>query len=292
MTYRDGLGPRWRRACDELEFERARLERLPPLALRRAPGALRARLDAAPEPGWFDPTTLAEVERAEGAVADLRAAIDEAEAFVAEALAAADAPAAPDPASRTAAAVRGERPAPPLGFFAETGAAFAESAAELASLLARYNAALWWTAYLGVEAQLEQAGAPYTLRLTWPQHEGDGRFEDFSLATPLPHEAPSFRLLPQTSFDDLLQALRLQKSHEVGDEEFDVRFRIVGDPACVGLFKPELRGALLHMAGDDVPSLTVGGGQALLRWSAPPSGPLLAAALRALAALRAEVGAR
>ncbi|HEU4405798.1 MAG TPA: hypothetical protein VFS43_11080 [Polyangiaceae bacterium] len=294
MTYRDGLGPRWRRACDELAFARERLERLPTRVRRRAPAGLRARLDAAPEPGWFDPTALAEVERAERAVAELRAALDEAEALAAEAGAAEkarDERAARDRARRAPTAVRGVRPPQPfeLALLGPPPDEFAESAEELGRLLARYGAAPHWTAYQAVEVRFEREGASYALGLRRPisNVEPGPPVDTLSLSTDVPPTTPAFRLVPQTGFDDLLQSLRLQRRHRVGDEEFDVAFRIVGDAGCVRLFGPPVRASLLAVARVDVPSLEVGGGEATLRWRAPPSGALLESALRALAALRA-----
>ncbi len=287
MSYRDGLGPRWRQACDEIELLRGRAERLPAWARRRAPKGLRARLDAAPEPSWFDPAQLAEIERAEAALAELRAALDEIEAFAAE----------------------GERPraeAPDLepyyteplsssSFDPSVARAFLAEGEETRRQLAPYRAEFRRRAQSCFVASFAHESVPYSLRFEQSfdvEAQGVMPGQSFTLATSVPLACPEFRLLPQTGFDDLLQALRLQKSHKVGHEAFDVMFRVVGDAPCVGLLGPPVRGPLLAMGRVDVPHLDVADGAARLGWNAPPTGTMFEAAIRALGALRAAAGAR
>jgi hypothetical protein len=275
MTYRDGLGPRWQSARDEIGVALARLEQLPYWVLTRAPKPLRERLAVAPALAPDAPESLEAIEQAEGALAELRAALDEAEALAARGERVVVVP----------GQVIGLRPAPSSG--AEENDSFPEQAAEFSRLIATFGTSPEWVAHDAVAARFERGGVEYSLRLSvYQQHR---------LTTQVPDGGPEFQVVPQTGFDDLLQALRLQKRPKVGDEGFDTMFRIVGDGAvderCVGLLGPPVRGALFLLARVDVPSLEIGGGEASVSWSAPPSLELFERAKRALDALRAALGA-
>lgn len=273
MTYRDGLGPRWQSARDEIGLALARLEQLPYWVLTRAPAPLRERLAVAPALEPDAPETLEALEQAENALAELRDALDEAEAL----------------------AARGERvvviPGQVIGLRPasvgddESNEGFLEHAAEFSRLIAAYGTSPEWVAHDAVATRFVQDGVEYSLRYS--------AYHKLRLTTQVPDGGPEFQLVPQTGFDDLLQTLRLQRRLKVGDESFDTMFRIVGDGAvderCLDLLGPAVRAALFLLARDDVPSLAVGGGEASLSWDAPPSLERIDRARRALIALRAAL---
>jgi hypothetical protein len=72
-----------------------------------------------------------------------------------------------------------------------------------------------------------------------------------------------------------------------GDEGFDGRFVIEGDPfPARSLLGADVRAALLTIAREDVPDLLVEGGVAVISWSFEPSDRALDAAFFALGRLR------
>jgi hypothetical protein len=111
------------------------------------------------------------------------------------------------------------------------------------------------------------------------------------VATGVPEGTPRLHVAPETWTHAFARMMGLRARAATGDEGFDGRFVIEGDPFPARvLLGADVRAALLTIAREDVPDLLVDGGEAIISWSFEPSERALDAAFFALGRLRrAEV---
>jgi hypothetical protein len=136
-------------------------------------------------------------------------------------------------------------------------------------------------------AELRAHGAPIALLVECFVHP-ERPFEPVvQVATGVPEGTPRLHVAPETWTHAFARTMGLRARATTGDEGFDGRFVIEGDPFPARvLLGADVRAALLTIAREDVPDLLVESGVALVSWSFEPSDRALDAALFALGRLR------
>lgn len=141
---------------------------------------------------------------------------------------------------------------------------------------------------LAVRVRFRSRGVPLSL-LCEMRMRGDVPSEcDMALATSVSAGTPALRLRPWTWTDALGKGLRLVRDVDIGDEEFDALFLIdSAREAARRLLSFDVRSGLRALSYYDMPTLEVGEGMALLRWSFEPNMTSIDAAARSLSGVRA-----
>lgn len=147
---------------------------------------------------------------------------------------------------------------------------------------------------VGFCATFTADGCPFTL-LAELQIERDivgeppawGEAASVTAATSVASGFTSLRLTPEMWSDSVLKALRFKRDVEIGDANFDGLFLIDADvePART-MLTPAVRSALVKLSRFDVPTLTVGSGEAVVRYTYELSAEPIAAAIRGLVGIR------
>jgi hypothetical protein len=171
--------------------------------------------------------------------------------------------------------------------------ALAVTRALLQRVVARHDrgAAVKSLTHNAFTAQLHAYGAPLALLVECFVNP-ERPFEPMvQVATGVAEGTPRLHVAPETWTDAFARTMGLRARAATGDEGFDGRFVIEGDPFPARvLLGGDVRAALLAIAREDVPDLLVDAGRAILSWSFEPSERALDAAFFALGRLRtAEV---
>jgi hypothetical protein len=168
--------------------------------------------------------------------------------------------------------------------------ALAEARAVLERVVGRHDARAEVTP-LGARAfasELRAHGAPLALLVECfvdPERPFEPRVQ---VGTSVAEGTPRLHVAPETWSHALARTMGLRARAATGDEGFDGRFVIEGDPfAARILLGADVRAALLTIAHEDVPDLRVEGGAAVISWSFEPRDRALDAAFFALGRLRA-----
>ena len=140
---------------------------------------------------------------------------------------------------------------------------------------------------LAMRVRFRSRGVPLSL-LCEMRVPGDAPSEcDMALATSVSAGTPALRLRPWTWTDALAKSLRLVRDVDVGDDEFDALFLVdAAREAARRLLSFDVRSALRALSYYDMPTLEVGAGMAVLRWSFEPNINSIDAAARSLGGVR------
>jgi hypothetical protein len=140
---------------------------------------------------------------------------------------------------------------------------------------------------LAERVRFRARGAPMSL-LCELRLRGDTADYDLALATSVSSGTPRLSLRSWTWTHALLKSLLMVLDVDVGDDEFDALFLVDAQKdVAVRLLSPDVRLALRALSYYDMPTLDVGCGVALLRWSYEPTAAAVDAGARALAGIRA-----
>jgi hypothetical protein len=140
---------------------------------------------------------------------------------------------------------------------------------------------------LAMRVRFRSRGAPLSL-LCEMRLRGDVPTEcDMALATSVSSGTPALRLRPWTWTDALAKSMRLVRDMDVGDEEFDALFLVdAAREAARRLLSFDVRSGLRALSYYDMPTMEIGDGMALLRWSFEPNVTSIDAAARSLSGVR------
>ncbi|MDB4932034.1 MAG: hypothetical protein JWM10_4518 [Myxococcaceae bacterium] len=291
--YRDALPTmidRWRRLEAEVREKVGRVERR---GWRWLPGETRALIGSLRERGSRPPARLDEALAAIDALERCRAAVDDA-------LEAVDDPARPwnqCPAECPAVPfpwMRADDPELALLSSAELDdEARRALVARVAELARRLDPGFVSDAVHlpGARARFRVEGAPMVLDVWSVQGAGfwSGPRVEVGLLTTARRSSPRLVLRPEAAAG----LGRSGRSAVTGNPDFDGRFVWEGEPgATETLLHPELQRGLRVVSLDDVPTLTVDGGLASLRWSFAPTARSVGAAAAVLLSVRDRSPAR
>lgn len=240
--------------------------------------------------GTSEPTrdTMHELARADGVLEAYREALDQAIALApsleVERRVVPDA--APDPRL-----LRAPEPHALAGFgaAAHLHSAYTWMEERLHGIFARLDprASVETLGRLAVRVRFRSRGVPLSL-LCEMRMRGDVPSEcDMALATSVSSGTPALRLRPWTWTDALGKSLFLVRDVDVGDDEFDALFLVdSAREAARRLLSFDVRSSLRALSYYDMPTLEVGDGMALLRWSFEPNISSIDAAARSLSGVR------
>jgi hypothetical protein len=141
---------------------------------------------------------------------------------------------------------------------------------------------------LAMRVRFRARGVPLSL-LCEMRMRGDVPTEcDMALATSVSSGTPALKLRPWTWTDALAKSMLLVRDVDVGDDEFDALFLVdAAREAARRLLSFDVRNGLRALSYYDMPTLEVGDGMALLRWSFEPNVTSIDAAARSLSGVRA-----
>ena len=148
------------------------------------------------------------------------------------------------------------------------------------------SAELTWTIH-AFRGRFHAAGEPFSIVAEIRELDRDPLEVDMAVATSVARAAPRMSVEPTSWTDSFLGAFVSRRDASVGDDGFDSLFRIDADERDARrVLTADVRAALLAIGHYDLPQLTVGDGQAVLRWRFEPQARAIQAAVSALSRVR------
>lgn len=147
-------------------------------------------------------------------------------------------------------------------------------------------AELAWTIH-AFRARFRASGHPFSLVAEIRKLDRSPLEVDMTVATGVARGAPRMTVAPEGWTGPFSRAFQTGRDAVVGDDGFDSLFHIDADERDARrVLTGDVRAALLAIGHYDLPQLTVGDGQAVLRWCFEPEARAIGAATRALAGVR------